>query len=163
MSDFSGLATVYDILCSDGRVIKPGAFDAQVGETVPLVWRHGHDDMNNIVGHGILQVSPKPPGMRFDGIFNKTKEGRRAKQLVSDKDVQYLSIWANEILEHAVQDRREVEFGVIREVSLVLAGANPGAYIDDVIRHSDDPFAADIVELDGIIVHNAYKLDFSEC
>jgi len=75
MSDFSGLATVYDVLCLDGRVIKQGAFDQQIGQTVPLVWRHGHNDMRNVVGHGVLVTNSSPPGIRIKGKFSKDPSG----------------------------------------------------------------------------------------
>lgn len=169
---FTGMATVYDTWCEDGRRIKKGAFDHQDGETVPLVWRHGNKDITNVVGHGRLSVSEEPPGMRIFGTFNGTKQGRQAEQLVDGEDVTGLSIWANEIIEHALESgqlqievggtKREVETGWIREVSLVLAGANPGAKIDDVIRHSDDPTNPDMVFMDGIIVHTGLPISLGE-
>lgn len=163
MSDFSGMATVYNVLCNDGRTIKPGAFDHQDGQVVPLVWRHSHDKITNVIGHGTLSVSQDPPGMRITGTFNTTKEGRQAKQLVDSRDVTNLSIWANEILEHSVYgSKREVEGGTIREVSLVLSGANPGAKIDDVIRHSADPFDLDNVIFDGVIIHTGIDIEVDE-
>lgn len=159
--DFSGMATAYGLRCQDGRVIKPGAFDWQNGEKVPLVWRHGHKDINNVVGHGVLSVSEEPPGMRIQGRFNKTTEGNRVKKMVVNRDVDTLSIYANELLEHQVglePSFRNVEKGTIREVSLVLAGQNPGAYIEEVVVHGD----FDEMVLDGVIVHSAFALDTEE-
>lgn len=159
MTDFSGMATVYGVLCNDGRVIKPGSFDHQDGQVVPIVWRHSHDKITNVIGHGTLSVNQEPPGMRITGTFNTTKEGRQAKQLVDSRDITNLSIWANEILEHAVYgSKREVEKGTIREVSLVISGANPGAKIDDYIRHSDDPLQFDEYVVDGILIHTDLEI-----
>ena len=172
MPDFSGLATVYDVLCHDGRVIKQGAFNHQDGETVPLVWRHQNGDITNVLGHGVLSVNQSPPGMRFDATFNKSKQGSQGKELVDTGTIAALSIYANEVIEHMnngqlqlelggvgyVSDdvKKFVEKGWIREVSLVLSGMNPGAKITDVVRHSDDP--DELFEFDGIIVHSDYPL-----
>jgi HK97 family phage prohead protease len=161
--DFSGIATAYDVLCQDGRIIKNGAFDHQKGQVIPVVWRHGHDDIRNILGHATLSINAKPPGMRVKTVFNNTDEGRRAKGLVRNKDIKHLSIWANQLKQVASGEVREVETGTIREVSLVLAGKNPGAYIDDVVRHSDDPLNPDEVIEDGVIIHTEYSIElFSE-
>ena len=161
--DFSGIATAYDVLCQDGRIIKNGAFDHQTGQIVPMVWRHGHDDIRNVVGHAQLSVNPAPPGMRITATFNETDEGRRAKLLVRNKDIKHLSIWANQLTENRKISNnvaiREVNKGTIREVSLVLAGKNPGAYIDDVVRHSEDPLDPDTIIEDGIIIHTEYSID----
>lgn len=157
--DFGGVATAYDVKCKDGRVIQKGAFDHQNGETVPIVWRHGHDDIRNVLGHAMLSVGEEPPGMRVKARFNQSKEGQRAKQLVQDEDIKALSIWANELIEHETKDGRAVEKGRIREVSLVMTGMNPGAQIDDVIRHSEDPMNPDFVEEDGIIIHTDNEIE----
>lgn len=157
--DFSGIATAYDVACKDGRVIQKGAFDYQAGETVPIVWRHGHKDIRNVLGHAELSVSDSPAGMRVKAKFNQSKEGLRAKQLVQDKDIRALSIWANELIEHEKGNQKAVERGRIREVSLVLTGMNPGAWIDDVVRHSEDPYNPDFVEKDGVIIHTDYTID----
>ena len=165
MPDFSGMATVYNVPCNDGRTIKPGAFDHQDGEVVPIVWRHTHGKITNFIGHGTLRKSASPPGMRISGDFNSTTEGRQAKQLVDSKDITNLSIWANEVLEHAMlndETRRQVERGTIREVSLVIAGANPGAKIDDNIIHNTDPFALSEFEMDGIIIHTDVAIELPE-
>ena len=164
--DFSGIATAYDVLCQDGRVIRNGAFDHQTGQVIPMVWRHGHTDIRNVVGHAHLGVNETPPGMRIKAVFNDTDEGRRAKKLVHNKDIRHLSIWANQLKEKSkVSDNgtiREVNKGTIREVSLVLAGKNPGAYIDDVVRHSDDPLDPDAIIEDGVIIHTEYSIDLFE-
>lgn len=164
--DFSGIATAYDVLCQDGRVIKTGAFDHQTGQVVPIVWRHGHDDIRNTLGHAVLERNVEPPGMRVKAHFNNTDEGRRAKVLVQGKDVRHLSIWANQLTESPGmfqgQSVIETRKGTIREVSLVLAGKNPGAYIDTVVRHSDDPLDPDSFVEDGIIIHTEYSINFEE-
>ena len=128
--DFSGYATRNDIRCSDGRTIRRGAFKDNDGRTVPLVWQHMHDDPGNVLGHALLEN-------RAYGIFNDTEAGRNAKELVAHGDVTSLSIYANKLK----QKGGDVLHGQIREVSLVLAGANPGAYIDyidDAMAHSED-------------------------
>ena len=161
--DFSGIATAYEVLCQDGRVIKNGAFDHQAGQVVPMVWRHGHKDIRNVVGHGHLSVNEDPAGMRVKAVFNDTDEGRRAKILVHDKDIEHLSIWANQLVQNNTVSNgvgiREVNKGTIREFSLVLAGKNPGAYIDDVVRHSDDPLDPETIIEDGVIIHTEYSID----
>ena len=157
--DFSGIATAYDVPCKDGRLIQSGAFDHQEGDTVPIVWRHGHDDIRNVLGHAMLLVNSEPSGMRIKAKFNQSKEGQRAKQLVQDQDIKALSIWANELIEHEEKKHRAVSRGQIREVSLVLTGMNPGALIDDVVRHSDDPLNPNFVEQDGIIIHTDHQID----
>ena len=130
--DFSGYATKNDLRCSDGRVIKKDAFKDNEGTRVPLVWQHLHNDPKNVIGHAMLEN-------REDGVyayckFNSTEDGETAKQLVEHKDINALSIHANQL----VQKGSEVLHGVIREVSLVLSGANPGALIDSInITHSD--------------------------
>lgn len=130
--DFSGYATKNDLRCSDGRIIKKDAFKDNEGTRVPLVWQHLHNDPKNVIGHAMLEN-------REDGVyayckFNSTEDGKTAKQLVEHKDINALSIHANKL----VQKGSEVLHGVIREVSLVLSGANPGALIDSInITHSD--------------------------
>lgn len=136
--DFSGWATRYDIKCADGRTIKPGAFADCDGEEVTLVYGHSHDDLKNVLGHGLLEA--RPEGVRLYGLFNKTDSGERAKELVANGDIRSLSIYANNLRQRA----GDVLHGVIREVSLVLSPANKGAYIDyPVIQHGDDE---DVVE-----------------
>lgn len=130
--DFSGWATKANLKCSDGRTIMPGAFKHMDGQQVPLVYQHGHRDVNNILGYAVLKHMPE--GVRADGYFNSTAAGQNAKELVKHGDLKSLSIFANNLQESG----QNVTHGNIREVSLVLAGANPGATIDHVnIRHSD--------------------------
>jgi len=130
--DFSGWATKNDVKCSDGRVIKRDAFKDDDGQTVPLVWNHQHNDPNEILGHALLEN-------RADGVyayckFNDTESGRTARSLVLNGDVDKLSIYANRLK----SEKNNVVHGCIREVSLVLAGANPGAFIDSVVMHGED-------------------------
>ena len=135
--DFSGWATKFNILCSDGRTIKPEAFKDCDGMTVPLVWGHEHDEPSKVLGHALLEY--RPEGMYMQGYFNNSRNGKDAKEAVRNKDVTHLSIYANQ-LTHA-QGTRDVVHGMIREVSLVLAGANPGAVIDNpVLAHSGDVY-----------------------
>lgn len=141
--DFSGWATRNDLKCSDGRTIKQGAFKHNSGAKVPLVWMHQHNDPLNILGHAELEN-------RDDGVYaycflNSTATGKNAKELVEHGDVTALSIYANGLK----QSGANVLHGDIREVSLVLAGANPGAFIDSVIRHSD--YGDEEVEDEAII------------
>lgn len=130
--DFSGWATRNDLRCSDGRIIRRDAFKDCDGKTVPLVWNHNHNDPNNILGHALLKN--RPEGVYAYGKFNDSESGKVAKLLVDHGDISSLSIMANQLK----QNGGDVLHGVIREVSLVLAGANPGAFIDTVVAHSDD-------------------------
>lgn len=130
--DFSGYATRNDLLCGDGRTIRKDAFKENDGCEVPLVWNHEHNDPNAVLGHAILEN--RDDGVYAYGIFNDTEQGQTAKKLVQNGDVRSLSIWANQ-LKHIGKD---VIHGNIRELSLVLAGANPGAYVDFVMAHSAD-------------------------
>ena len=132
--DFGGWATRINLKCADGRTIKDGAFAENDGQTVPLVWQHQHDGPANILGHALLQNRPGE-GVYTYGKFNDTEDGLLAKKLVAHKDITNLSIYANKLQQ---TPEKEVIHGKIREVSLVLAGANPGAYIDfPVLEHSD--------------------------
>lgn len=128
--DFSGWATRNDIQCSDGRVIRKNAFIEQNGTEVPIVYNHSHDDMGDIVGHGLLEN--REEGVYMYGFLNDTEKGILAKKLLKHGDIRNLSIYANKLKSKG----SEILHGTIREVSLVLAGANPGAYIDTVIAHS---------------------------
>lgn len=130
--DFSGWATRNDLLCCDGRTIRKDAFAQNDGCQVPLVWNHKHDDVNAVLGHAVLEN--KPEGVYAYGIFNDSPQGQKAKDLVQNGDVRSLSIWANELK----QIGGDVIHGNIRELSLVLAGANPGAYVDFVMAHSTE-------------------------
>jgi len=130
--DFSGYATKAGLKCSDGRTIMPGAFKHQDKAKVPLVWQHGHTDPENVLGHAILEN--RDDGVYTYGYFNMSSKASHAKGLIEHGDINMLSIWANELVERAGR----VLHGAIREVSLVLSGANPGALIENVtIRHSD--------------------------
>ena len=138
--DFSGWATKNDILCSDGRTIRRDAFKDNDGQIVPLVWGHSHDDPTNVLGHALL--INKPEGVRAYGKFNSTPKGQHAKQAVIDGDVTHLSIFANKLQ----QNGGDVLHGDIKEVSLVLAGANIGALIDvpEILHAEGEPFEATI-------------------
>ena len=130
--DFSGYATRVDLKCSDGAIIREDAFKHQNGETVPLVWQHLHNGPENILGHAMLEH--RKDGVYAYASFNDSKQGLNAKELVRHGDVKALSIYANKLVRRGV----DVLHGAIREVSLVLSGANPGAYIDNVvIAHGD--------------------------
>ena len=129
--DCSGWATKANMLCSDGRTIRKNAFEECDGKTVPVVWNHEHNDPNAVLGHAVLEN--RDNGVYAYISFNNTEAGQNAKTLVQHKDIDRLSIWANKLK----QMGGDVIHGVIREVSLVLAGANPGAVIDSVIAHGD--------------------------
>ena len=130
--DFSGWATRNDLMCEDGVTIRKNAFKCNDGQKVPLVYNHEHGDLGQVLGHAILEN-------RDDGVYaycylNNTEEGRTAKELVNHGDISSLSIYANKLKKAG----NDVIHGIIREVSLVLAGANPGAFIDTVLSHSAD-------------------------
>ena len=152
--DFSGYATKNNIRCSDGRTIRRNAFIDNDGMTVPLVWQHRHTDPSNVLGHAVLEN--REDGVYAYGSFNDTAEGQKAKALVRHGDVRNLSIYANGLKQ---TPDGSVMHGNIREVSLVLAGANPGAYIQTLdIQHSDDPdydelYEAEIYSGENIIAH----------
>ena len=130
--DFSGWATRNDIKCSDGRTIRKNAFKDNDGQTVPLVWNHSHNDPANVLGHALLEN--RDQGVYAYCTFNNSELGQTAKELVEHGDVTSLSIYANKLK----QNGGDVIHGAIREVSLVLAGANPGAYIDSVMVHGEE-------------------------
>lgn len=130
--DFCGWATKNDLPCSDGRTIKANAFSAQDGAEVPLVWQHDHSSPDLVLGHAVLEN--RPEGVFTYGYLNESPMGKRAKELLKNQDIKSLSIYANGLK----QQGGNVLHGVIREVSLVLSGANPGAVITDVaIAHGD--------------------------
>ena len=136
--DFSGWATKYNVKCSDGRTILKHAFKEDDTKVIPLVWNHNHVEADNVLGHAYLEE-------RDEGIYaycslNDTEQGRNAKELVQHGDITSLSIFANKLKQNV---NKEVMHGVIREVSLVLAGANPGASIDYVVSHADDSESED--------------------
>lgn len=130
--DFSGWATRNNLKCSDGRTIMKDAFKHNDGQTVPLVWNHQHNDPLNILGHAVLEN--REQGVYAYCKFNDTEAGKNAKLLVEHGDVSALSIYANQLK----QQGGNVLHGAIREVSLVLAGANPGAFIDSIIKHGEE-------------------------
>ena len=130
--DFGGWATRNNIECSDGRTIMKDAFKQNDGQKVPLVWNHQHNDPNEVLGHALLEN--RDEGVYAYCKFNDTESGQTAKALVQNGDVDKLSIYANKLK----SQMNKVVHGCIREVSLVLAGANPGAYIDSVVMHGED-------------------------
>lgn len=130
--DFAGWATRANLRCSDGRVIMKDAFKDCDGKRVPLVWNHRHTEPENVLGYAILHSVDGD--MRTECYFNSTESGQTAKELVQHGDINQLSIYANQLKEQG----KNVLHGIIREVSLVLAGANPGAFIDSVIAHNED-------------------------
>ena len=138
--DFGGWATRNDLLCADGRTIRKNAFKSQDGQIVPLVYNHNHSDASNVLGHAVLEN--REDGVYAYGVFNDSDSGRAAKEAVKHGDMRSLSIYANNLKQSRDGD---VIHGIIREVSLVFAGANPGAFIDTVLAHSDD-------YVDGLIV-----------
>jgi len=147
--DFSGWATKNNIVCSDGRTIRKDAFKNNDGQTVPLVWNHNHKDADNVLGHALLKN-------REEGVYaycslNNTDQGKNAKELVMHGDICALSIYANKLK----QKGGDVIHGAIREVSLVLAGANPGAYIETIIAHSESG------EEEACIFNPSVTLEFS--
>lgn len=158
--NFSGWATKNDLLCSDGRVIRHGAFKHHDGQRVPLVWNHDHSDPYRVVGYAELEH--RDEGVYTYGYFNNTDLGQTAKEYVEHGDITQLSIYANQLK----QQGNNVMHGCIREVSLVMAGANPGAFIENVIKHSDDSDElivnmeeAHIFTGENIIVHHADEME----
>lgn len=149
--DFSGYATRNDLLCGDGRTIRKDAFKQNDGQTVPLVWNHDHTGPDAVLGHALLEN-------REDGVYaycklNDTEEGNKVKKLVQHGDVRSLSIYANKLK----QLGGDVVHGCIRELSLVLAGSNPGAYIDYVMAHGDDEEDSIIANYDenALVIYHA--------
>lgn len=149
--DFGGYATKNDLKCSDGLTIRSGAFADQHGQQVPLLWGHGHDDPEKVLGHAILET--RGDGVYAHCVFNDTPKAQIAKNLVMHKDVNALSIYANRLLKKG----QDVIKGAIKEVSLVLAGANPGALIDNVLLAHGDGFIE--VEDEAIIYNGLKELD----
>ena len=149
--DFSGWATRNNIQCSDGRTIMKDAFIQNDGQKVPLVWNHQHNDPNEVLGHAVLEN--REEGVYAYCKFNNTESGQTAKALVHNGDVDKLSIYANKLK----TQMNKVMHGCIREVSLVLAGANPGAYIDSVIMHGE---GADAEE--EVVIYTDEHIDLVE-
>ena len=130
--DFSGWATRNNVRCTDGRIIMKDAFKDVDGKKVPLVWNHRHDKVGDVLGHAILEN--RDEGVYVYGFLNETEDGKKARELLAHGDISALSIYASRIKEEG----KRVLHGAIREVSLVLAAANPGAYVDSVIRHGEE-------------------------
>ena len=150
--DFSGWATKYDTLCSDGRIIRRDAFKHLDGKKVPLIWGHQHNDPNAVLGHAMLQ--DREEGIYAYGKFNATESGKQAKALVESGDIDALSIYANQLK----QNGPNVMHGNIRELSLVVAGANPGASIQSVIiQHGDTEYPLE----DEAIIYTGEYLELS--
>ena len=152
--DFSGYATKANLRCADGRTILPDAFKHMDGEKVPLVWQHSHNEPVNVLGHMLLEA--RDGDLYGHGFFNETDQGKNAKSLVQHGDITALSIYANRLNE----EHKQVKHGQVREVSLVLSGANPGALIDNVnIAHGD----GSITEVDGeAIIYTGLTLTHAE-
>lgn len=154
--DFSGWASKNDLKCSDGRVLKSGAFQHMDKVQVPLVWMHKHNEPENVLGHAVLEN--RAFGVYTHGYFNKSVRGQHMKQAVQHGDIVAMSIYANNLTERATRNGKEVYHGDIKEVSLVLNGANPGALIEFVnMAHGDQ-----IHELDEAIIHTGLALEFSK-
>lgn len=151
--DFSGWATRNDLHCSDGRTIRKDAFKDCDGKIVPIFWNHQHDSVDNVLGHGMLEN--RDEGVYFYGAFNEDEEGQKAKKRVQHGDIRSLSIMANQLR----QVGGDVIHGVIREVSLVPAGANPGAFIDIVMSHGEEVGDAMILGYDEAISLHFYHAD----
>lgn len=149
--DFSGWATRNDMLCADGRTIRKNAFKGNDGTEVPLVWDHNHSGPENVLGHALLEN--RDEGVYAYCVFNDTEKGKTAKSLVQHGDVRSLSIWANGLMEVG----KDVIHGCIRELSLVLSGANPGAFITEILAHGDGEDSGLILGYDEniMIYHSA--------
>ena len=152
--DFSGWATKSDLKCADGRTIMAGAFKHMDKVTVPLVWMHQHSNAENVLGHAVLE--DRAFGTYTYGYFNHSEAGQHAKQSVQNGDIESLSIYANNLTERMTRDGKQVFHGDIKEVSLVLAGANPGALIEHVnMMHGDE-----LIEMDDeAIIHTGLALE----
>lgn len=149
--DFSGYATMNDLVCGDGRTIRRDAFKHNDGETVPIFWNHQHNDVKNVLGHALLEN--RENGVYAYGKFNDTEDGIAAKKAVLHGDIKSLSIYANRLKQVGM----DVLHGTIRELSLVPAGANPGAFIDFIMAHGEDgedSFVANYDENIMIISHS---------
>lgn len=154
--DFCGWATRNGLKCADGRTIVRDAFKHNDGDIVPLVWNHGHNDPNNVLGHALLEN--RDEGVYVYGSFNDTPSANNAREFIQHGDITSLSIYANKLQQDS---SRNVMHGDIKEVSLVLAGANPGAYIEDVIVHGDTDggsiiYSDDYIEESDDLEHAEY-------
>ena len=149
--DFAGYATRYGVPCADGRIIDKTAFLQNNGKKVPLVYNHQHNDISSVLGHAFLEC--REDGVYAYGYFNDTDNGVEAKNQVIHGDLDSLSIWANRLQESGNPPRKHVAHGDIKELSLVLAGANPGAFIEEIVAHSDEEgyeafiYSGDSIEL----------------
>lgn len=148
--DCAGMATKYGVLCSDGRTIMPGAFKDQDGTEVPVVWMHQHNSIDNVLGHALLKSCPE--GLRAYVTFNDTEKGQMAKTVVKNRDINSFSIWADGLRYSGDRSRGHVSHGIIRELSLVLAGANPGAHIEEIMAHGVEETDTGVIysDLDSI-------------
>ena len=152
--DFKGWATRNDLKCSDGRIIRKDAFKHCDGLTVPMVWNHDHTDPYRVIGHALLEN--RDEGVYTYGKFNDTELGKQAKLYVQHGDIRNLSIYANQLK----QQGPNVFHGAIREVSLVLAGANPGAYIESVMVHGDESDEEAVIYTDeDIELYHSYEAE----
>lgn len=155
--DFSGWATVYDRKCTDGRTIKRGAFDDMDGQKVPLVWQHQHDDPENVLGYAILHADKQGRGMRTDGYLNDTPKADNVRKILEHGDIDSLSIYANKLTENS---RKEVMHGTIKEVSLVMFGANSDARVDYTSLHHSEMSLEDLYS--DAIIYNGVHFEHSE-
>ena len=145
--DFCGWATKNDLKCADGRIIRHDAFAHDDGRKVPLVWNHQHNEPSNIIGHAYLEN--RPEGVYAYGVLNHSAAAENSRELLEHGDIEALSIYANELQQRG----SDVIHGTIREVSLVLAGANPGAFIDNVIMHDG------MVDHDALVIYSGEGFD----
>lgn len=152
--DFRGYATVHDVRCTDGRTIEKDAFKHCDKKKVPLVWNHGHNDPTNVLGHAYLEY--RPEGVVAYGFFNDTLKGQEVKSAVQHGDIDALSIYANHLQENGPMNSRHVFHGDIQEVSLVIAGANPSAFIDSIMSHSD---SGEPTPTDAAIIYSGENLE----
>lgn len=155
--DFSGWATVYDRKCTDGRTIKRGAFDDMDGQKVPLVWQHQHDDPENVLGKAILHADEQGRGMKVDGYLNDTPKANLVRSILEHEDIDSLSIYANKLTENS---RKEVMHGTIKEVSLVMFGANSDARVDYTSLHHSEMSLEELYS--DAIIYNGVHFEHSE-
>lgn len=144
-ADFSGWATKYNVLCSDGLVLRPGTFAHEDGNQIPLVYQHDHSGLTNVLGHAI--VHERPEGVRVDAYLDTTPEGENAKAKVKSGTINALSIYADQVQ----KDGNAVRHARLLEVSLVLRGANPQAQIDEVFAHSNSEYPEAYISIEGAI------------
>ena len=170
--DCAGMATKYGVLCGDGRTIMPGAFKDQDGTEVPVVWMHQHNSIDNVLGHALLKSCPE--GLRAYVTFNDTEKGQMAKTVVKNHDINSFSIWADSLRYSGDRSRGHVSHGIIRELSLVLAGANPGAHIEEILAHGTEETDTGVIysdldsidydsgEFEDVLEHSAEEKEESE-